>query len=214
MLSALLTAIAAFAATNIDDIFVLLLFFCQTGDGLRRWHIVAGQYLGFSGLVLVSLLGFLAGLFVPREWIGLLGLVPVFIGVKKWLNHNKGISNAKTLERTRSSAISAIASVATVTIANGGDNIGIYSPLFANSDLTQLFVTLVVFYLLLGVWCCAGYFLSRHPAIAQIIKRHGHVLVPFVLVGLGVYILIESGTSRLFRYLLSAAFFAVPTLVT
>jgi len=41
-------AIVAFAATNIDDIFVLTLFFAQ--NHLKHWHIVAGQYLGLAGL--------------------------------------------------------------------------------------------------------------------------------------------------------------------
>jgi cadmium resistance transport/sequestration family protein len=198
MLSALLTAIVAFAATNIDDILVLLLFFCQTDEGLRRWHIVAGQYLGFSGLMLVSLLGFLAGLFVSREWIGLLGFAPIFIGIKRWFDHEKGSPGVKHPPRPKNNAMSAIATVAAITIANGGDNIGVYSPLFASSSPARLWVTLVVFYLLIGVWCGAGYFLSRHPAIVHIITRYGHILVPFVLVGLGLHILIESGTPRLF----------------
>jgi len=48
VLSVIGRAIVAFAATNIDDIFVLTLFFAQ--KHLKHWHIVAGQYLGLAGL--------------------------------------------------------------------------------------------------------------------------------------------------------------------
>jgi cadmium resistance protein CadD (predicted permease) len=80
--------------------------------------------------------------------------------------------------------------VALVTFANGGDNIGIYAPLFAISAPAQLIELLVVFYVLLGVWCVVGYLIPRHQAVANALKRCGHWLVPLVLVGLGLYILL------------------------
>ena len=87
--------------------------------------------------------------------------------------------------------------VAAVTFANGGDNLGIYTPLFAGSSLIRLGIFLVVFFALVGGWCYAGFLLSRRPIIAEICSRYGRLLVPFVLVGLGVYILIESGAATL-----------------
>jgi cadmium resistance protein CadD (predicted permease) len=86
--------------------------------------------------------------------------------------------------------------VASVTFANGGDNIGIYTPLFASSNLMRLLIFLVVFYLLLGVWCVVSYFLTRQPLVAEVLTRYGHLIVPFVLIALGIYILIESATYR------------------
>jgi hypothetical protein len=71
------TAVATFAATNIDDIVRLMLWFSQTGPALRGRQIVAGQYLGFVALVALSLLGFLGALIIPPAWIGLLGLAPL-----------------------------------------------------------------------------------------------------------------------------------------
>src|SRR3712207_723276 len=85
LLEAIVTGAVAFAATNIDDIFILTLFFAQVSKrGLRRWHFVAGQYLGFAALVAVSLLGYFARSVAPRAWTGLLGLLPMVIGVKKF----------------------------------------------------------------------------------------------------------------------------------
>jgi cadmium resistance protein CadD (predicted permease) len=84
-----------------------------------------------------------------------------------------------------------------VTFANGADNIGIYTPLFASSGYKELLTILIVFFTLLAVWCVAGYYLSRHLFIARTLDRSGHLIVPFVLIGLGLFILYESGAQKI-----------------
>ena len=197
--AALATGAITFAATNIDDIFLLMLFFSQVNKTFHRWHIVAGQYLGFTALVLMSLFGFLIGLLIPRAWIGLLGMVPILLGLRQWLNRAKADEKelaeaAQSRRASKAGSFSAMTSVATVTFANGGDNIGIYTPLFASSDLPTLIVMLSVFYTLLAVWCYAGYAITRQRMVAHALTHYGHFVVPFVLVGLGVYIIVENGT--------------------
>lgn len=196
--AAIVTGAITFAATNIDDIFVLMLFFSQTNQNFRAGHIIVGQYLGFTALVLISLVGFLGGLIIPPEWIGLLGLLPIIIGVRHWLKRNKSETDEAEANVSKANSWAAISSVAAVTFANGGDNIGIYTPLFASSDSFSLVITLLVFYLLLGVWCYAGYVIIRHPLVARVLSGYAHYIVPFVLIGLGIYILLESRTLRLF----------------
>ncbi len=200
-LKATLTAAVSFAATNIDDIFVLMLFFGAKDKASRSWHVVTGQYLGFAALVAISLVGFFARYVAPREWIGFLGLLPVAIGIKKWIEWRKAKSDAghDALEVKSAPAVagSLVLTVAGVTFANGADNIGLYTPLFAASDLMQLIVTLAVFFVLVGVWCLTGYYLGAHPLVARTLDRHGHVIVPFVLIGLGLYITYENGTLAL-----------------
>lgn len=189
------TAIAAFAATNIDDILILALFFSQVGVALKRWHIVAGQLVGFTGLVGISLLGFAFSFLIPRPYIGLLGLLPIFLGLRSWFSREDDGEPKATVQAGGASA--SVLSVAGVTFANGADNIGIYTPLFASSTLTSLLVMIAVFYVLLGVWCLAGYFITRQPAIAKLLSRYGHLMMPLVLVGLGIFIILESGTLSL-----------------
>lgn len=208
IVTAIITGAATFTATNVDDIFILMLFFSQTNTSFRRRHIVAGQYLGFSVLVAISLLGFFGSLIVPRAWIGLLGLLPIILGINKFLRRNKNseplVVNNLDNPTPKSSVLASLFSrqtytVAAVTCANGGDNIGIYTPLFASSNPVQLGVLIGIFFLLVGVWCYAGFSLTRHPLIAAMLARYGQVLVPFVLVGLGIYIMVESGTLSLWR---------------
>jgi cadmium resistance transport/sequestration family protein len=200
LVTAISTGITAFTATNLDDLLILLLFFSQVNAAFQRRHIFAGQYLGFAALVFASLPGFFGSLIFPPDWIGMLGLLPIAIGLSRLLNPetDDGEIDAE-LEQSESSFLRSFLSpqtysVAAVTVANGGDNIGIYVPLFANNTLESLVVILGVFFALVGVWCYAAYRLIQMRAIADTLTRYGNQLVPFVLIGLGIAILVKSGT--------------------
>jgi cadmium resistance transport/sequestration family protein len=190
----------AFIATNVDDILILILFFSQTNSSFRRQHIVVGQYLGFIALVIASLPGFFGGLIIPRAWIGLLGFVPIAIGISNLVNNQEDEPEIQTVSDSSvaKNLLVVIApqtyKVAAVTFANGGDNIGIYVPLFASSNLANLAVICLTFLVLIGVWCYVAYRLTRHKAIARVLTKYGERIVPFVLIGLGIYILLESET--------------------
>jgi cadmium resistance transport/sequestration family protein len=200
-----ITAITAFAATNLDDIVILMVFFSQVNATFRPRHIITGQYLGFIVLILASIPGFVGGLILPESWIGLLGFLPIAIGVKQWIDlfqDEEIIQTISGVSPLRASLISPQTyQVAAVTVANGGDNISIYVPLFAGQSLVNLLVTLAVFFALIGVWCYAAYRLIRYPAIAHAFTRYGRQFVPFILVGLGLSILITSGAYKLLPFL-------------
>lgn len=208
--SAIFAGVTAFIATNLDDIVILMLFFSQVSAAFRPKHIVAGQYLGFGALILASLPGFFGGLIVPKPWIGLLGLMPIAIGLYQ-LMHREADEDVQTIttefreSKIKLPILSALGllapqsyRVAAVTIANGGDNIGIYVPLFAASSAASLAVILSVFFVMVGVWCCVAYQLAHHPIVARVLTRYGSEIVPFVLIGLGLFILIDSDTYKLF----------------
>ena len=201
--AAIIAGVTSFAATNIDDIAILMLFFAQVNVTFRPRHIVLGQYLGFTALIAASLPGFFGGLIVPKAIIGLLGLVPIAIGISHLVNKENDRDEVQAVSgefsRESDSPVSKLANlfnaqtlnVAAVTAANGGDNIGIYLPLFASSDLPSLMVILAVFFVLVGVWSYAAYRLTRRIAIAKILTRYTQAIVPFILIGLGIFILIE-----------------------
>jgi len=189
--TAFIEGIIAFFATNIDDIVILLLFFSQINANFRRRQIVFGQYLGFTAIIIASLPGFFGGLVVRRELIGLLGILPIFIGIKQLLSQEE-TTEVQTVTSDfkqsphRNPIISFILSllhpntykVAAVTFANGGDNISIYIPLFAGHSFATLGVILSVFFVMVGVWCFIAYLLTLHPTIADILTHYGNILVP------------------------------------
>ncbi|MEJ1930836.1 cadmium resistance transporter, partial [Nostoc sp. NIES-2111] len=201
ILTAIPTGVTAFIATNLDDLVILTLLFSQVNATFRSRHIVIGQYLGFCTLVVASMVGLLGGLILPSHWIGLLGLVPITIGLNRLLNPETNSSSEEEsgLELSHSSAFASFVSpqaysVAAITVANGSDNIGIYMPLFANSAVTELLVIITVFLLLVGVWCYVTYKLTCQNAIANLLTRYGNSFVPFVLIGLGVSIILDSAS--------------------
>jgi len=183
--TALVKAIVAFAATNLDDVFVLTSFFAQ--KKLKVWRVVLGQYMGIAGLILVSLVGFFARLVIPYTWISLLGLVPIAIGVRKLIAWKR--ENAEDIQVRRAESL---VTVATITFANGGDNIAIYTPLFASSSGGTLVITLITFAVMIALWCLGGYAIGNHFAVIRLIDRYGHILVPFIFIGLGFYIILGS----------------------
>lgn len=198
LVTAIPTGITAFVATNLDDIVILSLFCSQVNAIFRHRHIVTGQYLGFSLLVIASLPSFFGSFFLPKPWIGLLGIVPIAMGINHWRNLEPEDTNVVEEQSINSWFTSFVSpqtySVAAVTIANGSDNIAIYAPLFASSTWESLLTILTVFFTLVGVWCYAAYQLARTGAIASALTRYGNQLVPFVLIGLGVVILLNSHT--------------------
>ena len=185
--------ISAFIATNIDDLFVLIFFFSDKKFG--KIQVTLGQYLGISLLIVVSTLGALISLVIPQSLIGLLGLVPISIGIVRLVRPEKEENSLlETSDRKigRWSHLSTL-TVAAVTFSNGGDNIGIYTPLFAKyNTIYEIILLSSTFLVMTTIWCFFANYLAHHKLIAARISKYGHMIFPFVLIGLGIYILIDS----------------------
>ncbi|MDZ8023305.1 MAG: cadmium resistance transporter [Nostoc sp. DedQUE11] len=204
--TAISTGAITFIATNIDDIVILLLFFSQINSTFRPRHIVTGQFLGFTVLLILSLSGLFGGLVLSKSWIGLLGLLPIAIGISSLVNREEDsleevLEEPEEYQRTTITNLLSpqIYSVAAVTVANGSDNISVYVPLFASSNLESFVVIIVIFFLLLGIWCYAAYKLTKQKIIANILTRYINHVVPFVLIGLGAFIVLKSEALSLIK---------------
>ncbi|MEU1756474.1 cadmium resistance transporter [Micromonospora matsumotoense] len=180
-------AAAVFAATNLDDIVVLtVLFVAARSTGRPRpWQIVTGQYLGIAALVAAGLVVAAGLLVVPDPWTGLLGLLPIALGVRALL--------ARTDDDAPPAVVGGLLGVAGVTIANGADNIAVYVPVFRSLDPGTGLVYLLVFAVLVAVWCGVAAMLGGHPRVVRLIGRAGHWLVPAVFIAIGVVIVAGSG---------------------
>ncbi|OLZ51564.1 cadmium resistance transporter [Amycolatopsis keratiniphila] len=186
-------AVALFAVTNIDDILVLALFFAQ-GAGRRGTTraVVLGQYAGFIAILAVAVAAAFGATFLPEEAVPYLGLLPLALGVRAAIQawrHRAETGEEKSAAENGPKLLS----VAAVTFANGGDNIGVYVPVFATAGIGGMTVHVLVFLLLLAVWIAAGRYFATRPAIAKALSRWGHVLLPVVLIGIGLLILVEGG---------------------
>ena len=190
----------AFLVTDIDDLFVLVAFFADAA--IRPSRVVIGQYTGIAFLLAVSGLTMLFRLVVPGHVIGLLGFLPLALGIKE----------AVGLARTRRERADAyddddlrraghaadrrpgILGVALVTAANGGDNIAVYAPLFASATPARAAGLAGIFLAMTGAWLCLAWFTVHNPLFGRHLRRWGRRLLPPVLILLGALILWENGT--------------------
>jgi len=166
-----------------------MLFF--SASNFHRGQVVVGQYLGIGLLVIIGSLGSLLALVIPQYIIGLLGLVPISIGIIRLVQlrkHDNSVS--KQSNQVSKWSHLPILTVATVTISNGGDNIGIYTPKYSSAG--EVFFISIIFMIMTGFWCLAAYYLVRHPMVASRIRKTGHIVFPCVLIGLGIFILVTS----------------------
>ncbi len=193
LVSLVALGVAAFAATNIDDIFLLMVFFSSSNLAAR--HVVAGQYAGFGLLVGIGAVGSLVGLVVPSRIIGLLGLGPIAIGVKKLFDlrappKGDGVQVQDLRTKKGKGSYLSVSRVAAVTFTDGSDNIGVYVPLFASHGTSVETSTLIAAFLVMtGAWCAVGYYASKHGWLARQLRRFGHLAFPFVLIGIGISVL-------------------------
>lgn len=192
-----ITSIIAFASTNIDDIFILTLFYGN--KKFKEGEILSGQILGISLLIAISLIGSLIGLLINPAYIGLLGLIPIYLGAKGiWgLLKNKTESEGSN-NISKGEGKNHVLTIAGVTIANGGDNIGIYIPLFAALTWSNKITMVIIFLAMTLLWCVAAKYLTKHPYVEKAVDKYGHLVTPFVLILLGLYILFENGTFEFF----------------
>jgi cadmium resistance protein CadD (predicted permease) len=189
MLKLIFLSVAIFVSTNIDDIFVLIAFF--TDRQFRLHQIVLGQYLGIAALFLFSVVASLVSLVLPEDVVGLMGFLPILIGITRFVAYVRGGGGEGAPTVSTSAAILAVAAA---TIANGGDNIAVYTPAFAGRSALELAGIAACFAILTAVWLVFANWLVNHPQLGHPIRRYGQPLVPFVLIAIGLMVLHDAGS--------------------
>jgi len=185
------TAAGAFTVTNVDDLVVLTALFATSGrGGPRHRDIAVGQYAGIALLLLASVVAAVALLAVPDRWIGLLGLLPIVLGIRGLVEAREGgADEARVAAPVRGSV-----GVAFVTVANGGDNLSIYIPLLRHDlNAGALTITVAVFAVMVGVWLLAARLIAGHRHVQHLLDATGHWLVPVVFIVMGLLVIVTSG---------------------
>lgn len=195
----LLAAAGLFVVTNVDDVVILALFFGQAaGRPHGAWRVVVGQYLGFAGILAAAVAGGLGAEAVADGAVPWLGLVPLALGLRAgreaWRERREEGEegdDAPAVPRERGPGTW---TVAAVTLANGGDNVGVYIPVFARESAAGVAAYATVFLVLVAPCCLAGHAVAARPVVARALGRWGDVVFAVVLVALGVVILAEGLT--------------------
>lgn len=199
MLETVFVGIMLFASTNIDDIFLTMAFFAD--PRLAPGSVIIGKCVGIAAIVAASAAAAACALTVPHEWIALLGLAPLGLGLHRLWSAWRAPAQMPAAEGKEpgdaapdtpgGSFIPQAISVAAITAANGGDNLGVYIPVFAQ-DLGVVPVYTAIFAVMTGLWCVVGRALVSHRLVAATMRRLATVLLPYVLIGLGLWILSDA----------------------
>ncbi|WP_056977411.1 cadmium resistance transporter [Lentilactobacillus senioris] len=194
MLEALGTALLSYIGTTSDYFVILLLMFGMYRGKLAR-PVVIGAYLGNGLLLAVAIIVAYVLKLIPAEWLlGLLGLIPIYMGIRTFFADDDEVDEAKeTLAKASSTKI--ISNVVLITVTTcGADNLAMYIPFFANTPFAYLPAILGLFLVILTVIIFAAYRLTLVPAVHQFFAKFGETTTAIIYIALGLYVLWDAGT--------------------
>ena len=204
MIQNVITSIILYSGTAVDLLIILMLFFAKRKSRKDIINIYLGQFLGSGSLILLSLLfAFVLNYIPSKEILGLLGLIPIFLGLKVlFLGDSDGEAIAK--EGLRKDNKNLIFLVAMITFAScGADNIGVFVPYFTTLNLANLIVALLTFLVMIYLLVFSAQKLAQVPSVGETLEKYSRWFIAIVYLGLGIYILIENNSFDMLWTMLS-----------
>ena len=195
MIQNVVTSIILYSGTAVDLLIILMLFFAKRKSRKDIINIYLGQFLGSVSLIFLSLLfAFVLNYIPSKEILGLLGLIPIFLGLKVLLlGDSDGEAIAK--DGLRKDDKNLIFLVAMITFAScGADNIGVFVPYFITLNLTNLIVALLTFLVMIYLLVFSAQKLAQVPSVGETLEKYSRWFIAVVYLGLGMYILIENNS--------------------
>ena len=203
MVQNVVTSIILYSGTAVDLLIILMLFFAKRKSRKDIINIYLGQFLGSVSLIFLSLLfAFVLNYIPSKEILGLLGLIPIFLGLKVLLlGDSDGEAIAK--DGLRKDNKNLIFLVAMITFAScGADNIGVFVPYFTTLNLANLIVTLLTFLVMIYLLVFSAQKLAQVPSVGETLEKYSRWFIAVVYLGLGMYILIENNSFDMLRTVL------------
>ena len=195
MIQNIVTSIILYSGTAVDLLIILMLFFAKRKSRKDIINIYLGQFLGSVSLIFLSLLfAFVLNYIPSKEILGLLGLIPIFLGLKVLLlGDSDGEAIAK--DGLRKDNKNLLSLVAMITFAScGADNIGVFVPYFTTLNLANLIVTLLTFLVMIYLLVFSAQKLAQVPSVGETLEKYSRWFIAVVYLGLGMYILIENNS--------------------
>lgn len=195
MIQNIVTSIILYSGTAVDLLIILMLFFAKRKSRKDIINIYLGQFLGSVSLIFLSLLfAFVLNYIPSKEILGLLGLIPIFLGLKVLLlGDSDGEAIAK--DGLRKDNKNLIFLVAMITFAScGADNIGVFVPYFTTLNLANMIVTLLTFLVMIYLLFFSAQKLAQVPSVGETLEKYSRWFIAVVYLGLGMYILIENNS--------------------
>ena len=187
-------AAGAFMATNLDNLVLMIGLFGRYSD--RRQDVLFG-YL--TGMLIIAAVTFYVGKLAstaPVEYLGLLGIVPVLIGVAELVRlfRNKGVVRDPVVPGAGSTAV--VATLLT-QLGNSTDTIITYSVLFSDANDLADYLVLAAFAGMALLLALVAYLALRHPWLSRPVQLYGHYITPLILITVGMFVLSNTALDML-----------------
>jgi cadmium resistance protein CadD (predicted permease) len=178
---------AAFIGTNLDNLLLLTAMYSRYE---RQALMVTAGY--FTGMALVGGIAVIigeAGDYIPLAYLGLLGVIPITMGVVSlWkLFRNKGnMEDAGPV--VDSKGLTVFLALITTQLSNSADSIIAFSALLAESTDRSDFLITPTYLAMIGIFSGVAYYSLRHKKLSEFLERYGQYVTPFILILVGLYI--------------------------
>lgn len=185
---------SAFVATNLDNLMLLIALLSRYSD---QQTAVAAGYL--ASMLLIGGLAWAVGKLatsVPLQYLGLLGIVPVLIGIVGVVKlfRRQGVSNDPAIAGAGSTAMLA---AGLTQLSNGTDTVVTFSILLADGNDVADELIVLSFILMTALFAIAARQAQRHPWLSRPIQLYGHYITPLIMISVGLYVLSNTGLDML-----------------
>lgn len=179
-------AASAYMATNFDNLVLMVGLLGRYSD--RRYEVMFAYVCGMVIIGAVSYyVGKLAGVF-PVNYIGLLGIFPVLIGLFELVRlfRNQGIVRDPAAAGVGSSAVAA---TLLTQLSNSTDTVVTFSVLFSDSNDLADELVVATFAAMALLFAVAARGALRYNWLSRPMQLYGHYITPLILITVGLYVL-------------------------
>ncbi len=176
MIETVLSSVVVFVATSVDELVVLTTIFAYAERRKAVAQVYAGQLISQVVLLTISVLAASGIETISPEAIGLLGILPIVLGIRILLGGDEEDEAQETANRLGSRA-SFTLTVALIAIGGGGEELAVFIPFLGSLSMPNLVVALVTLLLLLPVWCRVSQRIASIKRIQGWIARYQRIFV-------------------------------------
>jgi cadmium resistance protein CadD (predicted permease) len=188
---------SGFVVTNTDNLVILVVLL---GANPRRRHaVLLGFFAATLGVICVSAIGIAIGSILGGKLIGYLGFAPLLIGCHMLYNAYRGRAHEPPqIESLVDGAETRVwFSTFLLLLGNSGDSIAVFLPLLADSG-RQAPLIFIISYLSMAALCVGlSLLIAGRRGLALHIEKRAELVLPWFMIGMGLYILSNSATDSL-----------------
>lgn len=178
----------AFISTNLDNLLLLATMYSRYYR--HPWTVTAGYFVGMNLIAAITIAVGLVGEFIPIAYLGLLGVIPMMIGVLALWKLYRHSRNTEKVDSTYAgnSVLAIFFALVTIQLSNGADTIITFSALYADSSNPSDYIVAPTFFTMVGVFAWLAFYSVKHPRLSDVLVRYGQYVTPFILIFVGFYI--------------------------